>query len=85
MPGAVGMLDWTDAALGDPARDFVTLVTFAGWPFARPVRSYAVPVDRAFEDRLRLLARLLSMVWLVDARGSGVAKHVAWVARAFSR
>lgn len=39
-----GILDWTDAILGDPARDFVALVAWRGWSFAEEVlRRYSLP------------------------------------------
>ncbi len=81
-----GILDWTDAALGDPARDFVTLVTSRGWGFAAEVvRSYSLPTGSGFSERLQFLARLLSVIWLGEAHhtGAGVPKHMAWVRNAF--
>jgi aminoglycoside phosphotransferase (APT) family kinase protein len=82
-----GILDWTDAAVGDPARDFVFLVTWRGWRFAEEVlRSYPHAVDHGFRERLRVMARLLSIMWLALAheQRSGVAKHVEWVRNAFA-
>jgi aminoglycoside phosphotransferase (APT) family kinase protein len=64
-----GIIDWSDAMLGDPARDFVFLVTWQGWDYANEViRSYRVPVDRGFRERLDFMARILSVVWLAHAR-----------------
>ncbi|MFN2566393.1 MAG: phosphotransferase family protein [Gemmatimonadaceae bacterium] len=83
----VGILDWTDAILGDSARDFVFLVTWKGWWFAEEVlRSYPHPVDQGFRKRLRFMAQLLSVVWLATAQEqhSDVAKHVQWVHNAFA-
>ncbi len=82
----VGILDWTDAVLGDPARDFVPLVAFGGWPLAEAVLArYPLPADPGFRDRLRFMARLLSVTWLGEARerGGDLAKHGAWVRNAF--
>lgn len=81
-----GILDWTDAILGDAARDFVFLVTWRGWEFAEQVLcSYPHAVDEEFRDRLDFMARLLSVMWLADAheQGGDLAKHIAWVRNAF--
>ena len=85
--GLVGILDWTDAALGDAAREFVTLVTSRGWQFAEEVlRNYRVPLGRAFREWLRFMVRLLSVIWLAEAyaQDADVAKHITWVIHAFS-
>jgi aminoglycoside phosphotransferase (APT) family kinase protein len=82
-----GILDWTDAALGDPALDFVVFVTWMGWDFFREVRRhYSLELDDGFERRLAFLARVLSVSWLADAldQGSDVDKHLRWVGHAFS-
>lgn len=81
----VGMIDWSDAILGDPVRDFVFLVTWQGWWFADEVlRYYPHSVDRGFREGLRFVARLLSVMWLAEAheRQTDVAKHVEWVRNA---
>jgi aminoglycoside phosphotransferase (APT) family kinase protein len=81
-----GILDWTDAMLGDAARDFVFLVGWRGWPFAEEVLQHYPPVDEGFRDRLRFMSRLLTPVWLGYAheRGTEVEKMRAWVRRAYS-
>ena len=82
-----GILDWTDAILGDAARDFVVLVTWQGWEFAEQViRHYPHPVNREFRERLGFMARLLSVLWLADAheQRADVRKHVRWVHNAFA-
>src|SRR5690606_26461794 len=57
-----GILDWTDAILGDAARDVVFLATWCGWDFVRDVlRSYPHAVGGEFPSRLRFMARLLSV------------------------
>lgn len=83
----VGILDWTDAILGDPARDFMPLVTFGGWPFVDQVLAHYRPgVDAGFRDRLRFMARLLPLMWLGHAhlRGEDIRRHLRWVSNAFS-
>jgi aminoglycoside phosphotransferase (APT) family kinase protein len=86
-----GILDWSDAALGDPARDFAPLVAWHGWAFADEVlRSYPHRIDDGFRDRLRFTARALSVLWLAEAREwtpdavDDVAKHVRWVHNVFA-
>jgi len=82
-----GILDWTDTILGDPARDFVFLVTWRGWDFAEEVlRSYPHAVDRDFRGRLQFMARLLSVMWLAMAhvRHGNVAMHIGRVRNAFA-
>lgn len=82
-----GILDWTDAIIGDAARDFVFLVAWRGWEFAEEaLRGYPHPVDPGFRDRLRFKARLLTPVWLALAieRGTEVEKLTGWVHNAYS-
>ena len=83
----VGILDWTDAILGDPARDFMPLVTFGGWSLVDEVLAHYAPgIDDEFWDRLRFMARLLPLMWLGHAhlRGEDVRRHVAWVRNCFA-
>ena len=83
-----GIIDWTDAMLGDPARDFVALVASKGWEFAENVlRNYPHPLDLGFRERLEFKSRLLSLIWLAEAReqGADVPKLTAWVHNAFAR
>ena len=82
-----GILDWTDAVLGDPARDFVFLVTWRGWDLADEVlRSYPVAIDEGFRDRLDLMARLLSVMWLAHAseQHTSLDEHIRGVQNAFT-
>jgi aminoglycoside phosphotransferase (APT) family kinase protein len=49
-----GIIDWGNAAVGDPALDFMWLAVWRGWPFAQAVlRSYARPVDAGFIERIK--------------------------------
>jgi aminoglycoside phosphotransferase (APT) family kinase protein len=83
----IGILDWTDAAVGDAARDFVTCATFGGWKLVELVlRSYPLSLDAGFRERLAFMARLLSVMWLGDVvlNGADVDKHVTWVRNAFA-
>jgi aminoglycoside phosphotransferase (APT) family kinase protein len=82
----VGILDWTFPALGDPARDFVACATFGGWGFVeRVLAHYPGAVDAGFRERLRYMARFLSVMWLGEAQlnGGDVRKHVTWLENAF--
>jgi len=85
-----GILDWSDAIVGDPALDFAPLGAFHGWAFVdEVVRSYPLPIDGSFLARLRFLARLLSVIWLIEAYeragevATDVAKHIRWVHNVF--
>ena len=82
-----GIIDWTDAQLGDAARDFVFLVAWRGWAFAEDVLgSYPPRVDGGFRDRLRFMSRLLTPVWLGLAvqRETEVEKLTGWVHNAYA-
>ena len=76
--------------MGDPALDFAPLGAFHGWAFVdEVVRSYPLPIDGSFLARLRFLARLLSVIWLIEAYeragevATDVAKHIRWVHNVF--
>jgi aminoglycoside phosphotransferase (APT) family kinase protein len=81
-----GILDWTDAMLGDAARDFVFLVGWRGWPYVEEVLLHYPPVDEGFRDRLRFMSRLLTPVWLGYAyeRGTEIEKMRTWVRHAYA-
>jgi aminoglycoside 2''-phosphotransferase len=52
-----GVIDWGNAAIGDPALDFMWLVIWRDWPFAAAVlKSYALPFDADFVERVKLKA-----------------------------
>jgi aminoglycoside phosphotransferase (APT) family kinase protein len=85
-----GVIDWGNAAVGDPALDFMTLVIWRGWAFMRrALDAYALPVDDGFLDRVRYHARLQALQALralADAvrRRADPALHLEWVCNAFS-
>jgi aminoglycoside phosphotransferase (APT) family kinase protein len=82
-----GILDWTDTTLGDAARDFASLVTWRGWAFTEEVmRSYHLPIDEDFRDRISFAARVLSTVVLTEAHAHGmdVAAYISEVRNAFA-
>lgn len=48
-----GVIDWSDAGLDDPARDFVGILASGGWPaVAAVLASYGTPPGEAFRDRI---------------------------------
>lgn len=58
-----GVIDWGNAAVGDPALDFMWLVVWRGWPFAQAVLgNYARPVDAAFVRRVERKAELQALL-----------------------
>jgi len=83
----VGVIDWTDAQLGDAARDFVFLVTWKSWRFAEEVlRMYPRALDKEFRARLRHMAQMLSVIELAytHERGGNTRHLVRAVHNAFA-
>lgn len=83
----VGVIDWGNAALGDPARDFVPLVLSRGWSFVKAVLAgYQRPVEDDFLDRVRVNAQLQAVQWLTDSvlRRADLQVHLTWMYNAFS-
>lgn len=81
----IGLIDWTDASLGDPVLDFIVLATWRGASFVRSVLESYTPVDPNFRARLLFQARVRSLHWLHSAieQGTDKEKHLRWVANAF--
>jgi aminoglycoside 2''-phosphotransferase len=51
-PRITGIIDWTDACIGDPAKDFVGVLAIAGWATVRRMlRDYGM-ANAGFEERL---------------------------------
>lgn len=83
----VGVIDWGNAAVGDPALDFTSLVLWRGWDFMHAVlEAYTLPTDDGFLDRVRYHARLQALQWLTDSvkRGLDPEPHLTWLRNAFS-
>jgi aminoglycoside phosphotransferase (APT) family kinase protein len=84
----VGVIDWGNAAIGDPALDFVPLVLARGWKFASAVfQAYRQPVDGDFLDRVAFTAQVQALQWLTDSvlRRADPQLHLNWVRNAFAR
>ena len=82
-----GILGWTDTFLGEAAGDFAKLVMWRGWEFTEAVlRSYHLPIDEGFRDRISFSARLISAVVLTEAHAHGmdVAAYINGVRNAFA-
>jgi aminoglycoside phosphotransferase (APT) family kinase protein len=82
-----GIIDFTDAMVGDPLVDFVGLVGLGGRHFIDQVRRhYTLPLGRGFDAAVDWLARTLTLRWLAEAaidNPTAVPKHVRWVQLAF--
>lgn len=84
----VGLIDFTDAMVGEVVFDFVGLIGIDGYGFIDQVaHHYDLPRGEQFESKLEWLARTLTLRWLAKAaiNGSGdVSKHLSWVRYAFN-
>lgn len=81
----IGVIDWGNAAIGDPALDFVPLVLWRGWEFARAVaRVYGLSTDHDFVDRIRRHAQIQALQWLTDTikRRADPELHMMWLKNA---
>jgi len=84
--GLSGVLDFCDAVVGDPALDFVGLITVGPHAFAEAAAdAYGLAIDEGFWARYVWYARVRTLRWLADAQAGGepCGRHRAWVARAF--
>lgn len=82
-----GIIDWSAAALGDPALDFSYLLVLHGRAFLeRALAAYRLPVDDAFLERTAFRARVRAVGWLVYAlhRGQDLRRVRREVDNAFS-
>lgn len=82
-----GIIDFTDAMVGDPVLDFVGLVGLGGQPFIDQVlANYALALGHGFDQTLQWLTRTLTLRWLAEAATDNppaIVKHLRWVTRAF--
>jgi len=82
-----GIIDWSGAILGDPARDFSYVLLARGWAFVeRAMNAYDLPLDAEFAERVVFSARLGSLAWLADAikRRADTTALLETVRRAFA-
>ncbi|MBT8487246.1 MAG: phosphotransferase [Gemmatimonadetes bacterium] len=82
-----GIIDWTDAAIGDPLMDFVVLYAWKGRSFVEKVLGwYELRLDPGFWERLDFSVRVRALHWLRTAaqEGGDVSKHRRWVENAFA-
>lgn len=82
-----GLIDFTDAMVGDPLHDFVGLVPIGGRSFVDKVLAhYGLPLGEEFDSKLDWFSRVLSLTWLAEAAAEdtdAIDKHLVWVDRAF--
>jgi len=82
-----GLIDFTDAMVGDVVYDFVGLIGLGGYRFTDRVAAvYDLPLGDNFQAQLEWLARTLTLTWLAEAAAgpaADIAKHLSWVACAF--
>ena len=83
-----GIIDFSDAIVGDPVLDMVGLIGLGGYRFIADVlSSYDLELGEDFAASLIWLARTLTLWWLAEAAlhdRSGVPKHVGWVTAALA-
>jgi aminoglycoside phosphotransferase (APT) family kinase protein len=82
-----GLIDFTDAMIGEAVHDFVGLIGIGGYDFiAEVTQAYDLPLGDSFATKLQWLCRTLTLNWLGEAarddQGS-IPMHLSWVTRAF--
>lgn len=84
-----GLIDFTDAMVGDPVHDFVGLIGLGGYGFInRVAEAYDLPLGDGFGAKLEWLCRVLALTWLADAAAddpASIGKLLSWVGCAFGR
>ena len=83
-----GLIDFTDAMVGDPVLDFVGLIGVGDRAFIDQVLAdYDRPLGDSFAEKLSWQTRVLTLTWLAEAAADDpddVPKHLTWVGRAFA-
>jgi aminoglycoside phosphotransferase (APT) family kinase protein len=83
-----GLIDFTDALVGDPVLDFTGLIGVGGYDFiAQVVDAYDLPLGDSFWDRLSWRVRTLTLTWLTQAitdDPAAIPMHLNWVTRALA-
>lgn len=85
--GRLGLVDWEDCGLRDPARDVADLLTHPNqedllseeeWQaFLRPYTAAMLPRDPHFSERVHLYQPLFLMFWLTLLLNNGVSQEQA--------
>jgi aminoglycoside phosphotransferase (APT) family kinase protein len=70
-----GIIDWTDACVGDPAKDFVGVLARGGWRTVRKLASTYGSMDSSFEDRLAFYAWLAPFHDILYGLDTGQAEY----------
>ena len=88
MQRITGIIDWTDASIGDPAAEFVALWLSCGEAFVRDVLdAYPGPSDAGMLERIRIRARWSTLDWLarsLERDPQRIAARFADFERAFA-
>jgi aminoglycoside 2''-phosphotransferase len=72
-----GVIDWGDAAIGDPAIDFVGLLADCGTAFAeRVLAAYQGQVDATFRRRMQFYLRAVPFHEILFGAATGIEEHV---------
>lgn len=83
----VGLIDLTDALVGEPVLDFVGLIGVGGRSFLDEVIAhYDLWRGDRFDEQLEWLTRTLTLTWLAEAATDDpldIPKHLTWVDYAF--
>lgn len=83
-----GLIDFTDAMVGEPVLDFVGLIGVGDYGFIdRVAGHYDLDLGPGFRAKLQWLCRTLTLTWLAEAAAEGredVPKGITWVQRAFA-
>ncbi|HXW46106.1 MAG TPA: aminoglycoside phosphotransferase family protein [Streptosporangiaceae bacterium] len=82
-----GVIDFTDAMVGEAVHDFAGLIGIGGYDFIRRVTDcYDLALAESFWAKLEWLCRTLTLTWLAEAAAGDAAAipmHQSWVVLAF--
>jgi aminoglycoside phosphotransferase (APT) family kinase protein len=83
-----GLIDFTDALIGEVVLDFVGLIGIAGYPFIhQAAAAYELPLGPSFTAKLEWLCRTMTLTWLADSatrEPRDIPMRLSWVTHAFS-
>ncbi len=71
-----GIIDWSDACLGDPAKDFVGVLAAGGWPAVHATLATYGPMPPGFEDRIGFFAWVAPIHDILYGLRTGQPEHV---------